>query len=197
MRIIEQGPLTEKSIVDLLDEQYLEADNKEEIGYWSALSQLVSETLIRRGLNGISQADLASRMSTTQSVISRFENLGRKPSYDFVARLSLALDGVLGMTISGDFMAVVPLTMQDVVRRMAEEKKIPTRSLVESLLEGAIRGLEVSSQFASNMNMVPKITQQAFNGATSVPPPPDQNSLVAASGNRGVLPLGVPGMSAA
>lgn len=192
MRIIEQGYVAENSITDLLDQQYLEAENKEEIGYWSALSQIISETLMLRGMKGLSQAELASRMNTSQSVISRFENLGRKPNYDFVARLSLALNGILGMTVFGDFMAVVPVPMQEIVRRMAEEKKIPTRSLVEDLLKGAIRGLEASSQAASNMNMVPKISQQAFQGAASLPPPMDQGSQGAAQ-----LPPNVPGLGTA
>ena len=89
---------------DLLETQYLEAPNRAEIDYTRPLAQLTSECVELRDTFGISQTQLAERMNTKQSVISRFENLdGRLPSYDFIARLSAALGHSPGMTLYGDW----------------------------------------------------------------------------------------------
>lgn len=65
---------------------------KKDSKYWDALSQMITECERLRLQKELSQKDLAERMGTTQSVISRFENMGRTPNYDFIVRLADALD---------------------------------------------------------------------------------------------------------
>lgn len=103
--------------------------------YYLAVANLATECTVLRDEQGLTQDELARRMGTKQSVISRFENLdGRLPSYDFIARLSLSLGQTPGMTLSGDFMAVVPLEQQSLVRDLAAREGVSTRSFVESVL---------------------------------------------------------------
>src|SRR4030042_5940176 len=103
------------SAAEILDKQYLESENREAIDYWDPLAQIIMEMIEARHAQGLSQAGLATLMKTKQSVISRFENMGRKPNYDFFARLSIALKHAPGATLYGEYMAVLPIEEQGVV----------------------------------------------------------------------------------
>ena len=127
--------IKEDLVLDMLDKQYLEADNKDELDYWAPLSKIILESIELRDLKGMSQTDLAEVMKTKQSVISRFENMGRLPNYDFIARLALALDHSPGMTLSGDYMAVVPIEEQDLIKELADKENISTRKFVQNILD--------------------------------------------------------------
>jgi transcriptional regulator with XRE-family HTH domain len=85
-----------------------------------------------------SQSNLADKLKTKQSVISRFENLGRLPSYDFLTRLSKVYGHKLGITLYGDFMAVVPLEKQELVKQWAKEKNQQTDNYIQELLKEQI-----------------------------------------------------------
>ena len=124
---------------ELLDTQYQEASNGAEIEFSMPLARMTTECIELRDSLGISQTQLADRMGTKQSVISRFENLdGRLPSYDFLARLAAALGHPPGMTLFGDFMAVVPLDKHELVRERAEREGISTQSFLERLILRAL-----------------------------------------------------------
>jgi transcriptional regulator with XRE-family HTH domain len=130
--------LKEKSVLELLNEQYFGADNKDELDYWEPLSKLILESVELRDSRRMTQADLAKSMNTKQSVISRFENLGRIPSYDFISRLSLALGHSLGMTLYGDYMAIVSKEKQSLVKELADKAKVSTKRFVQSVLDQGI-----------------------------------------------------------
>ena len=136
----EQGKVIprEESVVELMDKQYIEADNRSEIDYWEPFARIIMEAIESRYTQGLSQADLACLMKTKQSVISRFENMGRKPNYDFIARLSIALGHSPGITLYGEYMAVVPQDKQALIKHMAAGKAVPTQRFVEQLLVSAI-----------------------------------------------------------
>jgi len=130
--------LFEENTLDVLEEQYLEADNRDKIDYWAPLSRLIIESVELRDLLGFSQEVLAKLMNTRQSVISRFENLGRIPSYDFIARMAQALGHAPGMTLFGDFMAILPLNKQQEIRAIAERTGVSTQTYVQTIFEEAI-----------------------------------------------------------
>ncbi len=118
----------------LLDRMYRDAENKAVLDYWNGFSRIIVESQELRFDHSFTQKDLARTMKTTQSVISRFENMGRLPSYDFFARLALSFGHVPGMTLMGDFMAVVPGRYHDIVRKKAEEQETTTETFVQNLL---------------------------------------------------------------
>lgn len=61
----------------------------------------VIERLIKRRLaRGITQSDLARRIGTKQSAISRFESGSYNPTIDFLYKVADALDTKLKITIS-------------------------------------------------------------------------------------------------
>ena len=137
----------------MLEQQYIESENKDKIDYWTPLSKIILESLELRHLYEMSQADLAESMKTKQSVISRFENMGRLPNYDFIARLSLALNHSPGITLYGDYMAVVPLEKQNVIKEISENEGVSTKKIVQSILEhGIIHKINVKNQVINNLN---------------------------------------------
>ncbi|MEL7556576.1 MAG: helix-turn-helix transcriptional regulator [bacterium] len=121
------------------NEVYQELENKSGVDYWTPYSQLITESMETRQKVKITQKQLAELMDTKQSVISRFENMGRLPSYDFIARLAIALNHSPGMTLYGEFMAVVPCSMQEEIRVKANEANVPTREFVQKVLEHALK----------------------------------------------------------
>ena len=62
---------------------------------------MVIEKLIDRRLKkGLSQAELAKRIGTKQSAISRFESGGYNPTIEFLYKIADALDTKLRITVS-------------------------------------------------------------------------------------------------
>jgi transcriptional regulator with XRE-family HTH domain len=108
------------------------------VEYWDPLAQLIMETIDARHRQKMSQSTLARKMGTKQSVISRFENMGRLPNYDFISRLALALGHMPGMTLSGEMMFVVPQPLRESVSRRASQAGVPVQSLLTGILEAGL-----------------------------------------------------------
>jgi transcriptional regulator with XRE-family HTH domain len=130
--------LKEESVLEMLEKQYQETDDKNALDYWEPISKIILESIELRDAENMSQTDLAIAMNTKQSVISRFENMGRLPNYDFIARLSLALNHSPGMTLYGDYMAVVPLEKQSFIKELADKENISTKKYVQAILDQGI-----------------------------------------------------------
>ncbi len=129
-----------KSVSKLMYRIRKEGDTSE-IDYWNGFSQIILESQRLRYEHKVSQQDLAALMDTKQSVISRFENMGRLPSYDFIARLAAAFDHAPGMTLFGEYMAVAPSRYFKAIDQMAESQGIDTAQFVQDLLERALEWL--------------------------------------------------------
>jgi len=138
MKFKKHQEIIDNSVNDLLEEIYNDSGNKSEIDYWDPYSNMILESIQLRDKYKLTQAELAKKMNTTQSVISRFENMGRIPSYDFIARLSIALNNKPGMTLSGDYMAVVPLEKQSLIKELADKENISTKKYVQAILDQEI-----------------------------------------------------------
>lgn len=96
------------------------------------LEEFIVEVSNERIAQEMSQADLAKKMKTTQSVISRFENMGRKPSFEFMQRLAKALGGKMGITIHDDYTVTLPKEYRETVDKLSKKAgKTPKESLQE------------------------------------------------------------------
>jgi transcriptional regulator with XRE-family HTH domain len=143
MELNNKTPQEKGTFSEMLDAVYLEAENKAEIDYWDPLSRIIMESMETRHKYNLSQQDLAKIMKTRQSVISRFENLGRVPSYDFIARMSIALGHKPGLTLYGDYMATVPVEKHELVMKKATEKGMSTQEYVLTILKEAMQRAEL------------------------------------------------------
>ena len=80
-----------KSALELRDKQL--AANPELRAEYDRLGpvyEMVRQLISARKAAGLTQANLAERMGTQQSVIARMENGGRLPSFEMVARYARA-----------------------------------------------------------------------------------------------------------
>jgi ribosome-binding protein aMBF1 (putative translation factor) len=61
--------------------------------------RLIESVIKRRLLLGLSQKDLALKMNTKQSAISRLESGNYNPSFDFIQKVAAALGSKLELTL--------------------------------------------------------------------------------------------------
>ncbi len=116
--------------------------NDKELNIWEPYAKLIVEFQEMLHKFELTQAKVADKMDSKQSVISRFVNMGRLPSYDFLVRLANAVNGKLGITLNGDFMATVPLEKVETIIHHSNIKQISSKKFVQSLLEKAIEDVE-------------------------------------------------------
>lgn len=119
----------------------LDAFNKE-IGFETDLyDDLAVEVSCERANRGLTQTNLAEVMDTKQSVISRFENMGRKPSLRFLEKVSKALGHRLYVSIYGEYHA--PLTQEfiDKVDCISEATQMRKEDVVRDLRDSSLNCL--------------------------------------------------------
>lgn len=127
----------EFSALELINEIKSEPQefSKKSSDYWNMLTHIIIESQNIRYQKNISQKELADRMGTTQSVISRFENLGRTPNYDFIVRLAHALDCDAKIFLDGNYVVQVPQDLRNKLDKIIADKK----TSIEAYLTNCIR----------------------------------------------------------
>ena len=113
----------------------------------SATEDLVIEAVNTRLEKGLTQKDLAAKLETTQSVVSRFENLGRQPTIKFVERVAKALGLRFRATLDGEFMYLVPKSIQQDVRVQAERSDQSVSDYLSSQLTGHLNRVFARSEW--------------------------------------------------
>lgn len=126
--------IKERTLDDVLNEIEKDTSIKEKVDFYQPLADLILEVQLRREELGMTQADLAKKMGTKQSVISRFENMGRIPSYTFLMKLSKALGQNFFMTINGDYTVVVPEKLKPFVNKRAREENKTTKDVLSEII---------------------------------------------------------------
>lgn len=82
------------AVADDIARQYAEdPEYRAAIDRLEPFEQLARVVIMRRAALGLSQRELAKRMGTTASVISRIESGQHRTSTETIRRLALALDG--------------------------------------------------------------------------------------------------------
>lgn len=119
-------------------EKESEEINTDELNTWEPYAKLIVEFQELTHKYNLTQTEIAKRINSKQSVISRFINMGRLPSYDFLIRLSKALDGKLGITFNDNYMATLPIEKFDKVTYYSNLNKVSTKSFLQNLLNKAV-----------------------------------------------------------
>ena len=118
-------------------------DFEKEINYERSIYEdLVVEVACERVNMGLTQQQLADALGTTQSVISRFENLGRNPSLDFLNRVASALGHKLCVTIFGEYCHLLTAEQRESVERIAETRDESKQEIIDRLFSSSLRHLE-------------------------------------------------------
>ncbi len=80
------------SLAKLRQKLLTDPEVKAEYDRLGPILSVVGEMIEARQAAGLTQANIAARMGTTQSVIARLENARHMPTFDMVARYAAAVD---------------------------------------------------------------------------------------------------------
>ena len=111
---------------------------------YEALSSFLTDFDFLKDTLGLTQKDIADKMGTTQSAISRIASLKTNPSYKQLLKMAEAVGGDLFITPMKDMTVQVPYDLQETVRKLATSEKKSTSDYLEGVLRNAIE-LERSS----------------------------------------------------
>lgn len=141
--------LSVTSVMNEIDSEIKAPFSPKHPDYWNMLSEIILECQRLRFEKNISQKLLSEKMETKQSVISRFENMGRKPNYDFLVRLAHELGCNPKMYLDGDFSVQVPYELREKLLEIAEQKNVDIEKYLTDCISSAINEdyIEYSSTF--------------------------------------------------
>jgi transcriptional regulator with XRE-family HTH domain len=105
---------------------------------YEALSLFLTDFDFLKDSLGLTQQDVAEKMGTTQSAISRIASLKTNPSYKQLMKMSEAVGGDLLVTPMKDVTVQVPYDLQESVRKMAAASHKTTNEYLEGVLRNAI-----------------------------------------------------------
>jgi transcriptional regulator with XRE-family HTH domain len=111
---------------------------------YEALSAFLTDFDFLKESLGLTQQDVAEKMGTTQSAISRITSLKTNPSYKQLQKMAEAVSGELLITPMKSMTVQVPYDLQETVRKLATSEKKSTNDYLENVLRNAIE-LERSS----------------------------------------------------
>ena len=111
---------------------------------YDALSAFLTDFDFLKDSLGLTQQDVAEKMGTTQSAVSRIASLKTNPSYKQLQKMAEAVGGELLVTPMKSMTVQVPYDLQETVRKMAAGENKSTNDYLEGVLRNAIE-LERSS----------------------------------------------------
>jgi ribosome-binding protein aMBF1 (putative translation factor) len=79
------------SLAKLREELLIDPEVKAEYERLGPIFAVVGEMIEARRQAGLTQAEIAERMGTSQSVVARLENARHMPTFDMVARYAAAI----------------------------------------------------------------------------------------------------------
>lgn len=105
---------------------------------YEALSAFLADYEFLKDSKDLTQKDIAEKMGTTQSAISRIESLKTNPSYKQLLKMAEAVGGELLVTPMKDMTVQVPYDLQDTVRKLAEHENKTTNDYLCGILRNSI-----------------------------------------------------------
>ena len=123
---------------------YMDSFEKEDEGLesyvkmYEALSAFLTDFDFLKDSLGLTQKDIADRMGTTQSAISRIASLKTNPSYKQLLKMAEAVGGNLLVTPMKDMTVQVPYDLQESVRKMAIAERKSTNEYLDRVIRDAI-----------------------------------------------------------
>ena len=105
---------------------------------YEALSAFLTDFDFLKDSLGLTQQDVADKMGTTQSAISRIASLKTNPSYKQLLKMAEAVGGNLYITPMKDMTVQVPYDLQETVRKLAEGEDKTTNEYLDRVVRDAI-----------------------------------------------------------
>ena len=106
---------------------------------YDTLASFLSDYDFLKDKNHLSQKDIAKKMGTTQSAISRIERFKVNPSYLQLKKMSEAVGGDFYVSPMGEFSMTLPVDLQEIVSSLASKKNQSVRSYMEDCIRSAVQ----------------------------------------------------------
>ncbi len=103
-----------------------------------AYASFINDFEMLMDLNGLTQKDIAKKIGTTQSAVSRILSLRTNPSYKILNKMSEAVGEKLYITPQADMTVTVPFDLQEKVQSIAEYENKTTKDFLEDLIRKEI-----------------------------------------------------------
>ena len=123
---------------------YMDSIEKEDDGLdsyvkvYEALSDFLTDFDFLKDSLGLTQKDVADKMGTTQSAVSRIASLKTNPSYKLLQKMAEAVGGNLFITPMKNMTVQVPYDLQESVRKMAAGENKTANEYLEDVLRNAL-----------------------------------------------------------
>lgn len=140
-------------VLDYMDS--LESEDKKLASYvkmFEALSAFIADYDFLKESRNLTQKDIAEKMGTTQSAVSRIESMKTNPSYKQLLKMAEAVGGNLLVTPMKAMTVQVPYDLQDKVQKLAEREKKSTSEYLAEILRNSIE-LEYAYSSQSRLSM--------------------------------------------
>ena len=126
-------------VLDYMDSLEKEDKNLDlYVKMYEALSSFLTDFDFMKDSLGMTQKDVADKMGTTQSAISRIESLKTNPSYKQLLKMAEAVGGDLYITPMKDMTVQVPYDLQETVRKLAEGEDKTTNEYLDEVIRDAV-----------------------------------------------------------
>ena len=132
--------MKEDDVLDYMNQ--LESDDEslnEFSKKYEMLASFLAEYDFLKDKRHLSQKDVAEKMGTTQSAISRIERLKTNPSYFQLKKMAEAVGGELFLSPMGEYSITLPVDLQEVVESIANKKKETVKEYLEDCIHSAVK----------------------------------------------------------
>lgn len=149
--ILEQTFDTKSFLDKNIDEKILEERNQEKIiqneefdntpdnsDELSALSVFMDDIEQLKEKNKMKQGDIAEKMNTTQSAVSRLISARANPTYKQLTALAKAVGGKIAFSAFGDYSITAPVDLHDDIKKLAEKENKDITDYLQDLLRDRI-----------------------------------------------------------
>lgn len=97
-------------------------DSAERVRQLAPLANFLTDYEFLKQSSGLTQKQIAEKAATSQSAISRLENMRGLPAYDLLVRISEAVGGELVLSPMGEFTLTLPYDIQGAAKKAAQAK---------------------------------------------------------------------------
>ena len=133
-----------------VSELFLDDDPK--FKQWSesveALSSFLFDYEFLKAKNDLTQKEIAKKVGTTQSAISRFTSMKGMPTYEFLQKISIAVGGTLLLTALGEFTTTLDFNYHDAAKQMASDQGISVEELLRRILNQTFSSMDKAPQLS-------------------------------------------------
>ena len=106
---------------------------------YSELALFLADYDFLKDKNRLSQKEIAKKMGTTQSAVSRIERFKMNPSYLQLKKMAEAVGGKLFLSPMGEYSITLPADLQESVQVAAHIKNISLQAYLENCIRNALR----------------------------------------------------------